>query len=43
MNNEINITLSELSDCASQIRNYNVSLDDILSSVSKAIHEINSI
>lgn len=43
MNNELNITLSELSDCASQIRNYNAALDDILSSVSKAMHEINSI
>ncbi len=43
MNNEINITLSELSECASAIRNYNASLDDILSSVSKAMHEINSI
>ena len=43
MNNELNITLSELSDCASQIRNYNATLDDILSSVSKAMHEINSI
>ena len=41
--NEIKITLSELSDSASAIRNYNATLDDILSNVSKAMHELNSV
>lgn len=41
--NEIKITLGELSEAASQIRNYNAALDEILSNVSKAMHELNSI
>ena len=40
---EIRITLPEVSDCAAQIRNYNASLDEILSFVSKVMNELNSI
>ena len=39
----IRITLPEVSETASQIRNYNSSLDEILSFVSKTMNELNSI
>ena len=40
---EIRITLPELSDAASQIRNYNATLDDILTFVNKTMNELNSV
>ena len=39
----IRITLPEVSETASQIRNYNSNLDEILSFVSKTMNELNSI
>ena len=41
--NEIKITLGELSDSAVQIRNHNARLDEILSGVSKSMHDLNAI
>jgi uncharacterized protein YukE len=41
--NEIKITLPEVAETASQIRNYNASLDNILSYVSKLMNDLNSI
>ena len=43
MQNNIQITLSELSETASAIRNYNSALDDILNYVNRIMHELNSI
>lgn len=39
----IRITLPEVSETASQIRNYNSTLDEILNFVSKTMNELNSI
>lgn len=41
--NEIKITLSEVSQTASQIRTQNANLDEILSYVSKIMNELNSV
>ena len=41
--NEIKITLPEVADTAVMIRNYNATLDSILSYVSKIMNELNSI
>ena len=43
MQNNIQITLSEVSETASAIRNYNSALDDILNYVNRIMHELNSI
>jgi len=43
MEENIRITLPEVADTAAQIRNYNNSLDNILSHVSKIMNELNSI
>ncbi len=40
---EIRITLPELSDTASQIRNYNSTLDDILSFVKKTMNDLQGV
>ena len=37
---EIRITLAELSDTAAQMRNYNATLDDILSFVKKTMNDL---
>ena len=37
---EIKITLAELSDTAAQMRNYNATLDDILSFVKKTMNDL---
>ena len=39
----IRITLPEVSETASQIRNYNSTMDEILNFVSKTMNELNSI
>ena len=41
--NEIKITLSEVSNTATQIRTLNRNLDDILSNVSKMMNDLNSV
>ena len=43
MQNNIQITLSEVSETASALRNYNSALDDILNYVNRIMHELNSI
>ena len=43
MMDQINISLSEVSNIAAQIRSCNASLDDILSGVNRMMNEINSI
>lgn len=43
MQNNIQITLLEVSETASAIRNYNSALDDILNYVNRIMHELNSI
>lgn len=40
---QINISLAEVSNIATQIRNYNANLDDILSYVNKQMNSINSV
>ena len=40
---QINISLAEVSNIATQIRNYNANLDDILSYVNSQMNSINSI
>ncbi|MBR5341692.1 MAG: pore-forming ESAT-6 family protein [Erysipelotrichaceae bacterium] len=43
MEDNIRITLPEVADTAAQIRNYNNTLDNILSYVSKIMNDLNSI
>ncbi|MBR4470858.1 MAG: pore-forming ESAT-6 family protein [Erysipelotrichaceae bacterium] len=43
MENNIRITLPEVAQTATEIRNYNSSLDSILAHVSKIMNELNSI
>ncbi|MBQ6217312.1 MAG: WXG100 family type VII secretion target [Erysipelotrichaceae bacterium] len=43
MENTIRITLPEVSETASAIRNHNSALDDILNYVSRIMHELNAI
>ena len=43
MENNIRITLPELTETAARIRNCNSTLDDILSYVSRIMHDLNSI
>lgn len=40
---EIKISLPEVSDTASQIRNYNTSLDEILAYVTKTMNELDGV
>ena len=40
---EIRITLAELSDTAAQMRNYNATLDDILSFVKKTMNDLQAV
>ncbi|MBQ1288279.1 MAG: WXG100 family type VII secretion target [Erysipelotrichaceae bacterium] len=43
MENTIRITLPEVAETAAAIRNHNATLDDILTYVSRIMHELNSI
>lgn len=43
MNNDLKVSLQEVSDTASQIRTLNQKLDDVLNYVSKLMNELNNV